>query len=79
MWLLATNPPSGYAVQEQSIIYGSEVPIFHVKTEVKKNLLPNTFYEWSIIHTAAFPGNANNELSLPKKGSKTIWVTFKTP
>ncbi|MBN8705824.1 MAG: hypothetical protein J0L62_08100 [Bacteroidetes bacterium] len=89
VWGYITHPPSGYADQNQSILYGTtqvENPTYHIKTLVYSPLEANTVYEWKIISTQLTTGPDNQDqfysrisgFTIVPKGSSTQWVAFKT-
>lgn len=89
VWGYITHPPSGYADQNQSILYGAtkaENPIYHIETLVYSSLKANTVYEWKVISTQLTTGlNNQNQFysrisgfTIVPKGSSTQWVAFKT-
>lgn len=89
VWGYITHPPSGYAEQIQSLVYGStqtENPLYHMATLVYFPLERDKNYEWKVISTQLTTGFDNmyqyySKLSgflIVPKGSTTPWVAFKT-
>lgn len=89
VWGYITHPPSGYAEQTQTLLYGStqvENPLYHMATLTSLPLERDKIYEWKVISTQLTTGadgqyqyySRLSGYSIVTKGSSTPWVVFKT-